>query len=148
MQDWIFQQTLLLRKLCLAIVPCYVERVCKMKLHIRAKLGLSPSMTARLPMLFQEYADDLQNVQVNMVGSKNSAYQYYFISVWNHDNGYYIFKFFSRCSTTSLEHVVSVFEQLLEKRRKKTSKEKNAILWYQWSDRYMQWKFWRMWVSL
>ena len=54
-----------------------------MKLHIRAKLGLSPSMTARLPMLFHEYAEDLQNVQVNMVGSKNSAYQYYyeFISV-------------------------------------------------------------------
>ena len=41
-----------------------------MKLHIRAKLGLSPSMTARLPMLFHEYAKDLQNVQVNMVGSK------------------------------------------------------------------------------
>ena len=41
-----------------------------MKLHIRAKLGLSPSMTARLPMLFHEYAEDLQNVQVNMVGSK------------------------------------------------------------------------------
>ena len=41
-----------------------------MKLHIRAKLGLSPSMTARLPMLFHEYADDLHNVQVNMVGSK------------------------------------------------------------------------------
>ena len=41
-----------------------------MKLHIRAKLGLSPSMTARLPMLFHEYAEYLQNVQVNMVGSK------------------------------------------------------------------------------
>ena len=53
-----------------------------MKLHIRAKLGLSPSMTARLPMLFHEYAEDLQNVQVNMVGSKKIACQYYNSSVY------------------------------------------------------------------
>ena len=53
-----------------------------MKLHIRAKLGLSPSMTARLPMLFHEYAKDFPNVKVNMVGSRNSAYQYYNSSVY------------------------------------------------------------------
>ena len=41
-----------------------------MKLHIRAKLDPSPSMAARLPMLFHEYVEDLQNFQVNMVGSK------------------------------------------------------------------------------
>ena len=81
-----------------------------MKLHIRAKLGLSPSMTARLPMLFHEYAEDLQNVQVNMVGSINSDTNIIIPQCMKSRQWILHFHIFSRCSTTSLEHVVSVFE--------------------------------------